>query len=358
MLINAEDTVPESDSLIGLNFTAPSTLLGTDVQKTDMHNDNFNSVGENTSTLLMGDNEDSCLLVGGNNNPNLLLGMNTDQLLGGNGNSSLLISGDKDSGLLIGENKDPGLLIGGDKDSDLLIGGNKDPGLMIVGNNDSSILIDRNNDSGPLTNVSTNPSLMFGQNLGSSQFIAGNYDSSHVVSGDNESSLLMRGNKDVSSIIVSNTDSRNDNCNMVVLENSSAKASHTSLMSEQIMCGDDLCALDLPKETDQSFSSKPGKVIASTGVNANSEDKNYSTSNRATNEEEIGIFQLYLFNTIAGVPGVAHFYIVIHCKSYFRLFTFTRSKIIIFDEVQVYCVALYFQKNFNLFRLCHPRGTH
>ena len=282
MLINAEDTVPESDSLIGLNFTAPSTLLGTDVQKTDMHNDNFNSVGENTSTLLMGDNEDSCLLVGGNNNPNLLLGMNTDQLLGGNGNSSLLISGDKDS--------------------DLLIGGNKDPGLMIVGNNDSSILIDRNNDSGPLTNVSTNPSLMFGQNLGSSQFIAGNYDSSHVVSGDNESSLLMRGNKDVSSIIVSNTDSRNDNCNMVVLENSSAKASHTSLMSEQIMCGDDLCALDLPKETDQSFSSKPGKVIASTGVNANSEDKNYSTSNRATNEEEIGIFQLYLFITIAGVP--------------------------------------------------------
>jgi len=338
MLINAEDTLPESDSLIGLNFTAPSTLLGTDVQKTDMHNDNFNSVGENTSTLLMGDNENSCLLVVGNTNPNLLIGMNTDQLLGGNGNSSLLISGDKDS--------------------DLLIGGNKDPGLMIVGNNDSSILIDRNNDSGPLTNVSTNPSSMFGQNLGSSQFIAGNYDSSHVVSGDNESSLLMRGNKDVSSIIVSNTDSRNDNCNMVVLENSSAKASHTSLMSEQIMCGDDLCALDLPKETDQSFSSKPGKVIASTGVNANSEDKNYSTSNRATNEEEIGIFQLYLFNTIAGVPGVAHFYIVIHCKSYFRLFTFTRSKIIIFDEVQVYCVALYFQKNFNLFRLCHPRGTH
>jgi len=282
MLINAEDTVPESDSLIGLNFTAPSTLLGTDVQKTDMHNDNFNSVGENTSTLLMGDNEDSCLLVGGNNNPNLLLGMNTDQLLGGNGNSSLLISGDKDSGLLIGENKDPGLLI--------------------VGNNDSSILIDRNNDSGPLTNVSTNPSSMFGQNLGSSQFIAGNYDSSHVVSGDNESSLLMRGNKDVSSIIVSNTDSRNDNCNMVVLENSSAKASHTSLMSEQIMCGDDHRSPDPPKETDQSFSSKPGKVIASTGVNANSEDKNYSTSNRATNEEEIGIFQLYLFITIAGVP--------------------------------------------------------
>ena len=320
MLINAEDTVPESDSLIGLNFTAPSTLLGTDVQKTDMHNDNFNSVGEHTSTLLMGDNENSCLLVGGKTNPNLLIGMNTDQMLGGNSNSSLLISGDKDSGLLICGNKDPGLLIGGDKDSDLLIGGNKDPGLMIVGNNDSSLLIDRNNDSGPLTNVSTNPSLMFDQTLGSSQFIAGNYDSSHVVGGDNESSLLMRGNKNVSPIIVSNTDSSNDNCNMFVPENSS-------------MCGDDHRSPDPPKETYQSFSSKPGKVIASTGVRENSEDKNYSTSNRATNEEEIGIFQLYLFNTIAGVRGVAQFYIVRVTPADYP--------------------HLVLNQNFNLFRLCH-----
>ena len=323
MLINAEDTVPESDSLIGLNFTAPSTLLGTDVQKTDMHNDNFNSVGQHASTLLMGDNENSCLLVGGNTNPNLLIGINTDQLLGGNGNSSLLISGDKDSGLLIGENKDPGLLIGGHKDLGLLIGGNKDSGL-----------IDRNNDTGPLTNFSTNPSLTFGQNLGSSQFIAGNY----VVGGDNESSLLMRGNKDVSPIIVTNTDSSNDNCSMFVPENSSIKASHTSLMSEQIMCGDDHHSPDLPKQTDQSFSSKPGKVIASTGVRDNSEDKNYSTSNRATNEEEIGIFQLYLSITIAGVPGVAQFYIVIHNTR--RLPALGLTSLFLNDEVQVYCVAL------------------
>ena len=255
-----------------------------------MHNDNFNSAGEHTSTLLMGDNDNS--------------------LLGGNYNPSLLICEDKDLGLMIGGSNDSSLNIGGNKDPGLMVGGSNDFNLLIGGNNDSSLLIDRNNASGPLANVGTSPSLMFGQTLGSSQFTAGHFGSSHVVGGDNESSLLIGGNKDASPIIVSNTDTRNDNCSMFVPDNSSFKDSHRSLMSQQIRCVDDHCIQDQPKETNQSFSSMSGKDIASTGVKDSSKDQNYSTSNRATNEEEIGIFQLYLFSTCWSAqryPGL-HYY--------------------------------------------------